>query len=246
MLLQIDAVNGLKKLPNESVDLIYLDPPYGTGRDFKFLDKLAFTDKYTQQELLSLLEPIFDESYRVLSESGSFFLHGDFRFIHKAKCLLDYVFNKRLVNEIIWSYNSGGGSKRKLGNKHDTILWYSKSGDYTFNAPRENYSESAPRGYEKEHYYHPDGKVASDVWTIPVIAQNQKKIDGWTRKRYPTEKPKILLERIISMGTNVGNIVCDPMFGSGVTLKAAKDLGRSYIGFDISDVAVEIATQRLG
>ena len=117
-----------------------------------------------------------------------------------------------------------------------------KTNIFTFNPVRTPYAKSAPRGYAKEKYYHPDGKVIGDVWIdIPMLAQNDKK----ERVGYPTQKPKKLLERIIKSSTNEGDLVADFYCGSGTTLVVAKENNREFIGCDISEKAIKITQQRL-
>lgn len=239
----INSLDGLKQLEDNSVQLIYLDPPFSTGRDFYTKDKiLAYSDKYSLDELLNMLIPNFIEIFRVLKDSGLFYCHGDYRFIHYIKIELDKIFGREnFRNEIIWSYNSAPRKKNDFGFRHDTILRYSKTNNYVFNPIREPYALSAPRGYEKEKYYHPGGKVIGDVWSLNILGQNDKT----ERVNYPTQKPESLLNNIILSSSNINDIILDPMAGSGTTLAAAKKNNRKYIGFDESVVAFECCKKRL-
>ena len=121
------------------------------------------------------------------------------------------------------------------------ILRYSKTDRFTFNEIREPYALSAPRGYEKEKYYHPDGKVIGDVWQMNILGQNDKT----ERTGYPTQKPKALLERIIKASSNEDDIVADFYMGSGTSMVVARELNRQFIGCDTSQRAVDLANQRI-
>ena len=156
--------------------------------------------------------------------------------------ILDNIFGwSNFRNEIIWQYNSAPRKKNCFGNRHDTIFRYSKTDNFTFNPVREPYSETAPRGYTKEKYYHVDGKIIGDVWNINILGQNDKK----ERVGYATQKPLELIERIITSSSCEGDIVADFYMGSGTTLVAAKKLNRQYIGCDISKKAYNLTLKRL-
>lgn len=242
-LINSDCLSELKKLEDNSIQLIYLDSPFSTGRDFYHKNgELAYTDKYSLQELIEILVPIYKEIYRITKNSGLFYVHADYRFVHYIKIELDKIFGiDNFRNEIIWSYNSAPRKKNDFGYRHDNILRYSKTDNYVFNAIREPYALSAPRGYEKEKYYHPEGKVIGDVWTINILGQNDKT----ERTGYPTQKTEKLLENIVLSSSNENDIVLDPMCGSGTTLSVAKKNNRQYIGIDSSKLAIETCEKRL-
>ena len=228
----------LNELENESVDLIYCDILYGTGRDFGDYKDI----KAELAEIRNHYEPRLLEMKRVLKSTGTIYLQMDWRINHWIRCLLDETFGyNNFRNEIIWEYNSAPRKKGCFGNRHDTILRYTKTDRFTFNAIREPYSETAPRGYEKEKYYHPDGKVIGDVWKIPILGQNDKS----ERVGYATQKPLSLLERIIMASTNERDVVADFYCGSGTTLVAAKRLNRQWIGCDVNQNAINITNNRL-
>jgi len=149
------------------------------------------------------------------------------------------------VFEFIWYYNSAPRKKKDFGKRHDTIFRYSKTDNYYFNDNskyiRQEYSPTAPRGYEKEKYYNPNGKVLDDVWKIPMLGQNDKT----ERVGYSTQKPKALLYPIIDSSCPPSGVVADFFCGSGTTLVVAKELGRNYVGCDINPRAVEISNERL-
>lgn len=233
-----DNLNVLNSLEDNSVDLIYCDILYGTGRNFNDYQDI----KPIKEDIDSHYIPRFLEMKRVLKNTGQIYIQMDWRINHWIRCILDDTFGwNNFRNEIIWSYNSAPRKKNCFGNRHDTIFRYSKTDDFTFNAIREPYSESAPRGYAKEKYYHEDGKVIGDVWNINILGQNDKK----ERVGYATQKPIELLDRIIESSSNVNDVVADFYMGSGTTLVSAKGLNRQYIGCDINKKAYDITLDRL-
>jgi len=155
---------------------------------------------------------------------------------------MDDIFGyEKMRNEIVWYYNTAPRKKSDFGKRHDIIYRYTKTDKYTFNPIREPYSLSAPRGYEKEKYYHPEGKVIGDVWQINILGQNDKT----ERVGYDTQKPKSLIERIIKASSNEGELVADFYAGSHTTGEVALSLNRHYIGCDINPRSIEIAKKRL-
>lgn len=218
-----------------TVDMIYIDPPFYTQREFKnFSDRWTDLDEYLD-ELLRRVEV----GWKLLKPGGNLLVHLDWRVVHHVRIRLDSIPGDagEFQNEIIWKYNSGGASKARLARKHDTILWYTKSGaDYTFNVVREPY----PYEYSGKGF-HPEGKMLSDVWTdIPIISTT-----GLERVGYATQKPLKLLERIIHIFSNPGDLVLDFYAGSGTTGVAAQGLGRSAILIDKNPEAVAKAEIRL-
>ena len=237
-----DNLELLKEIPDECIDLIYNDILYGTGKNFTYYKDLKADRKIIEDFYL----PRFIEMKRVLKSNGSIFIQMDYRINHWIRCLLDDVFGyENLCNEIIWEYNSSPRKKKRFGNRHDTIYWYSKNGDPYMDenaaVVREPYSPTAPRGYEKEKYYHPLGKVVGDVWKINMLGQNDKT----ERTGYPTQKPEKLLERIVIACCPENGVVADFFCGSGTSLAVAKKNGRRFIGCDISEEAVKITMKRL-
>lgn len=233
-----DNLDLLSKLQDNSVDLIYSDILYGTGRNFGNYQDL----KPIKSEIDDHYIPRIKEMRRVLKDSGTIYLQMDFRINYWIRLILDDIFGyDNFRNEIIWHYNSAPRKKLDFGNRHDTIFRYSKTDNYTFNPIREPYALSAPRGYEKEKYYNPEGKVIGDVWNINMLGQNDKT----ERVGYATQKPLALIERIITASSNENDLVADFYCGSGTTLVAAKKLKRNFIGCDLNPKAVEISEKRL-
>lgn len=245
----MDNLELLKQMQDESVDLIYCDILYNTGRKFRDFDD----DLGTTQQAIEWYRPRIIEMKRILKDTGQIYLHMDFRLSHYMKVLLDEVFGeKNFINEIIWAYRTGGVSKRYFQRKHDNILRYSKSDKYTHNSLFEkSYLESqktvdvSSPSSKKWDLKRDDVGVyrnvhMRDVWDINIIYNQDKQAVG-----YNTQKPKELLERIIKSSSNEGDIVADFFCGSGTTGVVAKELGRNYIMCDISEKAVEISKKRL-
>ncbi|MFI8567699.1 DNA-methyltransferase [Rhodococcus sp. NPDC078407] len=268
MLHEGDNLQILSKLPTGSVDLIYLDPPFFSQRTHRLSSKGAkqkFEFEDTWESIgayISFLELRLIEMRRVLKDTGSIFLHCDKAASHHIRVLLDKVFGiENFQSEIIWSYKRWSNSKKGLLNNHQNIYFYSKSSDFKFIPTFEAYSATTniDQIFQKRER-NADGKAAykqsasgdpelmkekkgvplSDVWSIPFLNPKAKERTG-----YPTQKPILLLERIIELTTEPGDMVLDPFCGSGTTLIAAKLLGRSYLGIDKSSDAITLTQARL-
>jgi site-specific DNA-methyltransferase (adenine-specific) len=250
-----DCLDVLATLSAECAQLVYLDPPFNTQRT-QHAAAGSYADSFgSPREYVAWLRPRATALHRVLAPHGSVFLHCDTRTAHYVKVMLDEVFAGGLfVNEIIWRYGLGASRPgRRLLTKHDTIFWYAKGPQYVFNlqrgeptpAMRAKYSHVDDDGrhfmvsYGKR-YYLKGGKPLDDVWEIPAIAATSRERVG-----YPTQKPLALLERIISIASNPGDLVLDPFCGSGTTLVAARRLTRRTIGIDQNPQALVIAQRRL-
>ena len=237
-----DNLEYLHTIEDKFVDLIYCDILYNTGKNFKdYNDNLG-----TPQDAVEWYRPRLLEMRRVLKDTGLLYIQCDYNLSHYIKILLDETFDvKNFRNEIIWWYNSAPRKKKDFGKRHDTIFRYSKSDNYFFNLDspyiRQAYSPTAPRGYEKEKYYDDRGKIMDDVWKVNMLGQNDKT----ERVGYATQKPKELLYKIIDSSCPKNGVVADLFCGSGTTCVAAKELGRRYIGCDISEKAIKIANNRL-
>ena len=239
------------------VKLIYIDPPFATEDEFKNkTGAKAYMDKVKGASFIEFIRRRLILAKEILSEDGSIFVHLDYRMSHYVKMILDEVFGKNnLRNEIIWTYTGPGSPKMKQFNrKHDTILWYSKSESWIFNAEdiREEYkdpNQGLRRAFGKD-YSEEDvlknrerGKIPEDWWYIPVIAR--QKIDGVERTGYPTEKPYKLLEKIIKATTKPGDIVMDFFAGSGMTAFVSEKLGRRWIVCDIGKLSCYTIQKRI-
>ncbi len=252
-----DNLAFMSTLENGSCDLIYADPPFNLNRTVGGRgDKSpSFSDRHEDglEGYLDELRPRVAEMRRLLSPSGSLYIHLDWRTVHYVKILLDELFGSgNFLNEIIWSYRGGGRPARWFPRKHDTLLVYAKRiGDHTFNRIRGGsyrtqdlrVSEDG-RPYKSTRsgplYFHPDGPAVSDVWEIPFLSTVAKERTG-----YPTQKPEALLERVIRASSNEGDLVADFYCGSGTTLAVAERLGRRWIGCDENPEAVAITQRRL-
>jgi len=263
----VDCLEGMKELENESIDLIYLDPPFFTQRKQKLFNKLgieySFEDKWEDMnEYLDFLKRRFFEMKRVLKEDGNIFVHCDKIANHRIRILLEEVFGEEnFRTEIIWTYKRWSNSKKGLLEGHQNIYHFSKSSKFKFNILYQEYSPSTnidqilqmrERDENGKSVYKKDengaimygtsknGVPLNDVWQIPFLNPKAKERVG-----YPTQKPIELLERILKIASNEGDIVLDPFLGSGTTVVAAKLLKRNFIGFDINSNAIELSQHRL-
>lgn len=263
-----DCLDIAKKIDSNSIDLIYLDPPFFTNKiqsqTTKNRDKtLSFNDIWkSSNEYANFLFLRFKEFHRILKDSGSIFIHCDRNANHIVRFLLDCVFGaKNFQSEIIWIYKRWSNSKKGLLNNHQNIYFYSKSKNFTFNFIYEPYSpttnidqilQQRKKDIFGKSVYAKDsngdiilgdkkkGVPLSDVWDIPYLNPKAKE-----RVNYPTQKPIALLEKIIQIASNKGDLILDPFCGSGTTLLAAKLNERNFIGIDSSKEAVSISEQRL-
>lgn len=251
-------------LPRESVDLIYLDPPFFSNRHYEVIwgdeaEVRSFEDRWEggiQVYVAWMRERVF-EMHRILKDTGSFYLHCDWHAAHYLKQMLDEVFgDNQFQNEIVWWYRGGGVSPRRWGRRHDTIFFYTKGKEWTFNvdpvrtAYSESVMESLPSRYDKSYRpnrvysgYRPNplGKHPDDVWPIQPLMPSDKK----ERLGYPTQKPEGLLEQIIQASSNEADIVLDPFAGCGTTMVVAHRLKRQWVGIDISPTAVSLMKRRM-
>ena len=189
------------------------------------------------------LAPCLSELHRVLKNTGSLYLHCDAKMSAYVRLMLDALFGRaNFRNEIVWAYRTGGAGKRQFARKHDAILFYAKSREYTFHPQYERvrYRKRFFGAKEDEHGFYAD-VLLRDVWDIPAVINVSAERTG-----YPTQKPLALLERIVRASSNEGDVVLDPFCGSGTTLVAAQRLGRRWIGIDANEEAVKVAGGRLG
>ena len=229
-----------KKLEKNSFRLIYIDPPFLTGKEqVGTKEGLVYDDRWkgNLKSYLPWLKERLEALYQLICENGSFVLHLDWRASHYAKIILDEIYGINcFMNEIIWHYTGGGRSKRRFSCKHDTLLWYAKCGKSASGFAKGGIVSAAGKKYMPN----PLGTPVDDVWDIPIVNPMSSERIG-----YPTQKPLALLIRLISALTNEGDLVGDFCCGSGTTLVAAKQLNRTFFGCDISKAAVETAKTRL-
>jgi DNA modification methylase len=256
-LVHADALAVAAAAADGSLDAIYIDPPFGTGtvrtgRAAKYADRADDPDAF-----VAWLLPILEHSRRALSETGSLFVHLDYRAVHYTKVALDRLFGRaRFINEIVWCYAVGGKSRRGFGRKHDTILWYARGEDHAFypdavRVPRRGGSHMRLVGGVQEKtdrktgrvYRYPvhAGKVPEDWWTdIETLNHSDRERTG-----YPSQKPERLIERILAAVTGPGDRVADWFAGSGTTAAVAQRLGRRFTTADRERAAISACARRL-
>lgn len=260
-----DNLDVLRAIPDGSVNLIYIDPPFNTGRvqkrqslktvrttggdrvGFKGASYETVKGKVTSyddsfSDYWAFLEPRLEEAWRVLADNGTLYLHLDFREVHYAKVLLDALFGlDSFLNEIIWAYDYGARSKSKWPAKHDNILVYVKDpSNYVFNntaVDREPYMAPGLVTPEKAAL----GKLPTDVWWHTIVSPTGKEKTG-----YVTQKPEGILRRVIQASSNEGDLVLDFFGGSGTTASVAMQLGRRFITVDRNPEAIEVMKKRMG
>ncbi len=260
---------ALLKEYGSAVQLIYLDPPFGTGDTFsvKFasgkarLSIPAYADAQNREEYLAMMRTVLTACHGLLAPEGSLYLHIDYRMSAHLRLLLDDIFGEgNFMNEIIWAYRSGGRSTRHFSRKHDTILFYRKSRAVYFNIQ----AVGVPRGPEKRNnmkrtvdelgrvcfsirsggktykYYEDTPIFPSDVWDdVEHLHQRDPERTGFS-----TQKPEALLKRIILASSRPGDLVCDLFSGSGTTAAVAAKLGRRFLAADASPVAMQLLRTR--
>ncbi len=259
-----DNLSVLKSMPDESVQLIYVDPPFNTGRKqqrggattkrsetggrigFKGQryetvreTVLSYDDEFS--DYWGFLEPRLEEAWRVLAQTGTLYVHLDYREAHYAKVLLDALFGRdSFLNEIIWAYDYGGKPKNRWPAKHDTILVYVKNPDaYYFDSAavdREPYMAPGLVTPEKAAL----GKLPTDVWWHTIVSPTGKEKTG-----YPTQKPEGILRRIIQASSAEDDLVLDFFAGSGTTGAVAAKLGRRFVLVDQNPQSIEVIRRRL-
>jgi len=265
MVVEANNLDYIRTLPGNSFRLIYIDPPFNTGRvqrrqslktirttedggsrgGFKGQRYDVAKGLLTQyddsfEDYWAFLEPRLQEAWRLLTDDGTLYLHLDYREVHYAKVMLDALFGRdSFLNEIIWAYDYGARSKSKWPAKHDNILVYVKNhSNYVFNATevdREPYMAPGLVTPEKVAL----GKLPTDVWWHTIVSPNGKEKTG-----YATQKPVGVLRRIIQASSNPGDWVLDFFAGSGTTGAAAQQLGRRFLLVDQNPEAIAVMRKR--
>ncbi len=258
-----DNLSVLKQMPDESVQLIYIDPPFNTGKKqsrtqtkmerdvegdrkgFKgqrytttVVGEKAFADSF--DDFLEFIAPRLEEAHRILKPTGSLYFHIDYREVHYCKVLLDQIFGRdNFLNEIIWAYDYGARPKRRWPAKHDNILMYVKDKkQYTFYQDQiERIPYMAPGLVSKEKAAR--GKLPTDTWWHTIVSPTGKEKTG-----YPTQKPIGVLRRVIGASSVEGDVVLDFFGGSGTTGEAAMESGRYVTLIDANPQAIEVMRNR--
>ncbi len=259
-----DCLDVIRDFPSASFDLIYLDPPFNTGRaqsrtrmrttldengerigyrGRRYRSHVVGTSSFNDRfdNFSAFIQPRLQEAYRLLKPDGSFFLHMDYREVHYCKIMLDGIFGRdSFINEIVWSYDYGARSRSRWSAKHDNILWYARNPrKYTYrheDIDRIPYMAPGLVSPEKAKR----GKTPTDVWWQTIVSPNGKEKTG-----YPTQKPLAILNRIIRVHSNPGDRVLDFLAGSGTTGEAAIRAGRDVVLVDVNPEAFRIMCQRL-
>lgn len=245
-----DNLELMNQISDSTIDLIYCDILYGTGKKFKDYQDLKPKREIIETHYL----PRIKEMHRILKDAGSIYLQMDTRINHWVRCIMDDVFGyDNFINEIVWGYKSGGRGKNSFAKKHDTIYFYSKTDRKKFNVQYEKSYQKYKYGFGKKHGYellfdntikqYYRMTICRDFWQdiddLGTMGKPYDKLIG-----YNTQKPKALIERIIKASSNEGDLVADFYAGSFTTAEVCKDLNRNFIGCDINPRAVEIGKKR--
>lgn len=264
-----DNLDVMQRLPSESIDLIYIDPPFFSNHHYEVIwgngaELRAFGDRWKGgiNVYVEWMRERLIEMHRLLKLTGSIYVHLDWHAVHYIKCEMDDIFGMgNFRNEISWCYSIGGRGKQQWGRKHDSILFYSKEEKFYFNVDevrvpgktgthmRRGHDEKGREFLEKTdkktskvyRYYVDDGTIPPDYWT-DIEQLNREDAE---RLGYPTQKPEALLERIIKASSKKNQIVADFFCGGGTTLAVAERLGRRWIGCDVSPIACKLARRRI-
>ena len=267
----LQVMSHLLKEFRGKVDLIYIDPPFDSKAEYKkkislreqtvtsdisSFEEKQYGDIWTNDEYLQFMYERLILMRELLSDKGSFYLHCDWHKSHHLRLIMDEIFGKdNFRNEIVWWYLWGGRGKIQWNSKHDTILFYSKTDNWTFNylevldnhnlmtegsKNRLNYSGAMVTSKSKSSEIPEDKVLPSDTWYIATINAMATE-----KENYPTQKPEKLIERIIRASSNQGDLVFDCFMGSGTTQAVAMKLGRRFIGADINLGAIQTTTKRL-
>jgi site-specific DNA-methyltransferase (adenine-specific) len=259
-----DNLPALAQLPDASFQLIYIDPPFNTGRtqmrqslktvrteggsrtgfqgrSYDTVKGLLYSYDDDFADYWDFLEPRLEEAWRLLHDTGTLYLHLDFREVHYAKVVLDALFGREcFLHEIIWAYDYGARASRKWPAKHDTILVYVKNpGAYFFDnesVDREPYMAPSLVTAEKAER----GKLPTDVWWHTIVSPTGKEKTG-----YATQKPEGVLRRIVQASSAPGDWVLDFFAGSGTTGAVAAKLDRRFVLVDQNPAAIEVMRSRL-
>jgi site-specific DNA-methyltransferase (adenine-specific) len=264
LLIAGDNLPVLERLPDETFDLVYIDPPFNTGRAqtrhsltatadtdgsrmgfggrryrTQLLQSLSYDDAFS--DYLGFLEPRLSRARELLAAHGTLYFHIDYREAHYCKLLLDEVFGRdAFLNEIIWAYDYGAKPRRRWPAKHDTILAYVRTpGAHHFDADaveREPYMAPGLVGAEKAAR----GKRPTDVWFHTIVPTN-----GAEKTGYPTQKPAGVLRRLVAASSRPGAWCLDPFAGSGTLGAVCRELDRRFVLIDSSPAAIDVMRTRL-
>lgn len=249
-----DNLEVLSKFPDNSIDLIYADPPFFSNRQYEIIwgngaEMKVYEDRWKGgiNVYIEWMEPRVAQCHRVLRNTGSMYLHCDYHANAHLRILMDRIFGEnQFQNEIIWYYHTGGASKKRFQKAHDSLLFYTKGKDWAF-----NWKELEFRRTEKAlaRARNPKGARidAGDIYKIPEDVLEIQQMNPMEKERlgYPTQKPEALLKPLILVSSNKNEVVLDPFCGCGTTLAVAQQLGRKWIGIDVSPLACNLMKERL-
>lgn len=241
VILQGDCIEQMKQLPDSCVDLIVADPPYNLNKDFG-----PWKEKEKKDGWLSWSKQWLDECKRVLKPEGNLFVYGIHHHLCWLQCYL-YEIGLDYRRQIIWFYENGFAGYTTLAAHYEPLLWFSKGSRYTFHPIREPYKSSERLKHKiikngKIWTPHPDGRIAGDVWSFPVLAGRRFAEE---KVGHPTQKPLSISRRIVKHFSNESDVVLVPFAGSGSECVAAKHLGRHYLGYELNPDYIRIAKERL-
>lgn len=266
LLIYGDNLAGLDLVPDASVRLIYIDPPFNTGkirsykriklhagdkvrtgfggRQYRYSESrpVSYGDVRTVDEYLDFLRVRLENARRKLTDDGSVYVHIDYHCSHLVRFLLEDIFGpEAFLNEIIWAYDYGGRARNRWASKHDTIYWFANNPEkWVFNTEEiDRLPYMAPSLVTPEKAE--AGKLPTDTWWLTIVPTNGKERTG-----YPTQKPVKLLKRIIAASSSPGDFVMDFFCGSGTTGVAAEELGRRWILMDNNPEAISVTEKRVG
>lgn len=240
--LNLDCIEGMKLIPDESAALVVADPPYNLNKDFG-----QWKERDQREHWLPWSREWIKEAVRILKPDGSIFVYGIHHHLCWIQCHL-YEIGLRYRRQIIWYYENGfAGYTKSLSAHYEPILWFSKGDKYTYHPIREPYKSTDRLKHKitkngKTWVPNPDGRLAGDVWKFPTLAGRRFKDE---KVDHPTQKPLSISRRIIEHFSDPGDIVLIPFVGSGSECLAAAMLGRRFVGFELNKSYVEIAEGRI-
>lgn len=260
-----DNLEVLSTLPPDSVDLIYIDPPFFTNKNYEVIwndaaEIRSFEDRWEGgiEVYIDWMRERVRELHRVLKSTGSFYLHCDWHASHYLKVMCDEIFTRsNFVNEVIWTYRRWPAKSKAYQRMHDTLLFYVKNSNssYTFNTIQQPLADITLKIHKgkkqkaviingkrlsKDQLEESTGTPIPDYWYIPTIAGNARE-----RLGYPTQKPEELLARIIKVSSRDSDLILDAFCGCGTAMAVAQKLGRRWVGIDISPAAITTVKNRL-
>ncbi|MGI2271812.1 DNA-methyltransferase [Staphylococcus cohnii] len=225
-----DAIETMKQLESESIDLIVTDPPYNLSKDYG-----VSKDNLSLEEYIDFTKSWLTEAHRVLKKNGTIYVFMGMKFISHIYIIMEQEFDMKFNSWITWHYTQGIGKKKGFSPRHDDILMFTKSNNFTFNLD----DIRVPQKYYRKRN-NMRGANPGNVWQLSHVHYSQK-----GRTAHPTQKPEALIERIILASSNEGDKVLDPFVGSGTTTRVCQQTNRSCIGIDLFENYIKMSNDRL-